>query len=120
MSCRDYSAKLILRERGWDLRNLGVNLPMTSLANAVHEYRPRLVFLSVNYLVNEDRFIREYTSFYETAAACCAAVILGGRALAPIRARLVFASFGDRMAHLAEFARRLVPGSEDRTGERSN
>ena len=39
-----------------------------------------------------------------------AAVILGGRAFDPeLRSRLMYASFGDRMAHLAEFARRMLP-----------
>jgi excisionase family DNA binding protein len=113
--------ELVLREGGWDVRNLGVNLPLRALANAVREYRPRLVFLSVSYLADEERFVREYASFYETAAAYGVAVILGGRALGPeIRARLVFASFGDRLAHLAEFARRLLPASEGATGERSD
>ena len=112
--------ELVLREGGWDLRNLGVNLPLSALSNAVREYGPRLVFLSVNYLVNEDRFVREYASFYQTAAASGAAVILGGRALGPeTRARLVYASFGDRMVHLAEFARRLAPAKDAEAGDRS-
>jgi excisionase family DNA binding protein len=102
--------ELVLRELGWDVRNLGVNLPLSSLANAVLDYRPRLVFLSVNYLTDEDRFVREYTSFFHTAVSKDAAVILGGRALGPLlRSRLVFASYGDRMVHLAEFARRFHP-----------
>lgn len=102
--------ELVLREGGWEVRNLGVSLPLSSLASAVREHRPRLVFLSVNHLENEENFIHEYMTFYKTAADCGVAVILGGRALVPeIRARLVFASFGDRMAHLAEFARRLLP-----------
>jgi MerR family transcriptional regulator, light-induced transcriptional regulator len=105
-------AELILREEGWEVRNLGVNLPLRSLANAVLEFRPRMVYLSASYLPDEDRFVREYTSFYETAAAHDVAVILGGQALRPeVRSRLVFASFGDRMTHLSEFARRLHPVS---------
>jgi excisionase family DNA binding protein len=105
-------AELILREEGWEVRNLGVNLPLRSLANAVLEFWPRMVYLSASYLPDEDRFVREYASFYETAAAHDVAVILGGQALRPeVRARLVFASFGDRMTHLSEFARRLHPVS---------
>ncbi len=54
------------------------------------------------------RFIREYLSFYETAAERHAAVIVGGQALdAELRSRLRYAAFGDRMIHLAEFARQL-------------
>ena len=57
--------------------------------------------------------MREYRSFHESAAAVGAAVIVGGQALGPeLRSRLIFASHGDRMAHLAEFARRLSPPEE--------
>jgi MerR family transcriptional regulator, light-induced transcriptional regulator len=109
--------ELVLREGGWDSRNLGVNLPLASLANAVRVYRPRLVYLSVSHLSDQGRFVREYFSFHETAAECGAAVIVGGQGLvSELRAQLVYASFGDRMAHLAEFARRLFP----RSGERSD
>jgi excisionase family DNA binding protein len=102
--------ELVLLEMGWRVSNLGVNLPMRSLANAATRHRPRLIFLSASYLADEDRFVREYRSFHESAAAVGAAVIVGGQALRPeVRSRLVFAGHGDRMAHLAEFARRLSP-----------
>ena len=100
--------ELVLREMGWDVRNLGVNLPLRSLANATVQYRPKLVFLSINFLRDEDHFIGEYLSFYETAAETNAAVIVGGLALdAELRSRLRYTAFGDRMIHLAEFARQL-------------
>ena len=77
------------------------------------DHRPRLIFVSVSYLKDEDQFVREYRSFHESAAAVGAAVIVGGQALGPeLRSRLIFASHGDRMAHLAEFARRLSPPEE--------
>ena len=53
-------------------------------------------------------FVSEFRSFYEAAKSVNAAVIVGGRALSPeLRSRLVYASYGDRMAHLAEFAQRI-------------
>jgi hypothetical protein len=68
-----------------------------------------LIFLSINYIKNEDLFITAYNSFFEVAVASKAAVILGGQALYPeLRSRLFYASCGDRMAHLAEFARRFM------------
>jgi excisionase family DNA binding protein len=104
--------ELVLREQGWDVKNLGVNLPLSSLINAVLEFRPKLVFLSINYLRDEHHFVREYASFYEVASDVNTAVILGGHALGPeLRSRLKYAAFGDRMIHLAEFARRLWAGA---------
>jgi excisionase family DNA binding protein len=105
--------ELVLLELGWQVRNLGINLPLRSLAHATTQHRPKLIFVSASYLKDEDQFVREFRSFHESAAAVGAAVIVGGQALGPgLRSRLIFASHGDRMAHLAEFARRLSPPDE--------
>jgi excisionase family DNA binding protein len=105
--------ELVLLELGWRVRNLGINLPLRSLAHATIQHRPRLIFISASYLKDEDQFVREYRSFQESAAAVGAAIIVGGQALEPeLRSKLVFAGYGDRMAHLAEFARRLSPSEE--------
>jgi excisionase family DNA binding protein len=102
--------ELTLRELGWNVMNLGPNLPLGSLAKAIRVHHPRLVWITVHHLADTENFIREYGQFYTSATLTGAAVILGGPALVPeIRARLVAASFGDRLAHLAEFARRLQP-----------
>ena len=97
--------ELVLLELGWGVRNLGVNLPLRSLAHATIQHRPRLIFVSASFLQDEERFVREYRSFHESAASVGAAVIVGGQALRPeVRSKLIFAAHGDRMAHLAEFA----------------
>ena len=91
--------ELVLREQGWQVRNLGINLPLCSLTQATLRHRPRLVFISVNYLRDEDQFVREYQAFHQGAASVGASVIVGGRALRPeIRTRMIYAAFGDRMA----------------------
>jgi hypothetical protein len=67
----------------------------------------------VSHLEDVGAFLREYAGFFAAAASTHTAVVLGGQALTPeVRARLVAASFGDRMAHLAEFARRVRPDAE--------
>ena len=39
--------ELVLLELGWRVRNLGINLPLRSLAQATIRHRPRLIFVSV-------------------------------------------------------------------------
>jgi MerR family transcriptional regulator, light-induced transcriptional regulator len=104
--------ELVLRELGWEVMNLSNNLPLRSLAKATYEHRPRLVFLSVSFIQDRDQFLREYSSFYEAASQVGAAIMLGGRGLdLGLRSNLIYASYGERMAHLAEFALRLVPAA---------
>ena len=118
-------AELSLRELGWDVVNLGPNLPLASLARAIRVQQPKLVWISVSHLEDEATFLHEYQSFYASVSRTETAVVLGGSALTPgLRARVVAASFGDRIAHLREFARRLHStdtgpnafGSMDRPG----
>jgi len=102
--------ELVLRDLGWEVLNLGSNLPMGSLARAVTTHRPRLIFFSASHLAKPSSFRREYAGLASAASKAGSAIILGGRALgADLRSELVYASFGERMAHLAEFARQLTP-----------
>jgi MerR family transcriptional regulator, light-induced transcriptional regulator len=113
--------ELVLRESGWDVRNLGANLPLRSLANAVREYRPKLVFLSSSYVVDRHIILRDYPYFYEAASQVGSAIMLGGRGLdLELRSNLLYAGVGERMAHLAEFARRLLPSAEANLGPALN
>lgn len=100
--------ELLLREQGWEVRNLGVDLPLRSLANAALLYCPRIIFLSINHVSDESQFARGFQSFQEAADAVGAAVVVGGKALGPtLRSSLRYASYGERMAHLSAFARGL-------------
>ena len=102
--------ELALREMGWEVVNLGPNLPLASMAKAVRTYRPALAWLSIHHLADPERFVQDYQGFHAAASAVGTAVCLGGAGLSSaLRARLVAASFGERVSHLAEFARRLRP-----------
>ncbi len=102
--------ELTLREMGWEVVNLGCNLPLASLARAVRVHQPRLLWLTVNHLTDREQFVKDYQSFHEQASTTGVAICLGGSALdVSLRTRLVAASFGERLTHLAEFARGLVP-----------
>ena len=97
--------ELLLRELGWDVRNLGVDLPLRSLTKAVLAYRPRMVFLSINHVKDEALFAQEFGRFHEAAVGVGAAVIVGGRALGTsLRSRLPL-----RLMRGADVAPRRVP-----------
>ena len=102
--------ELVLREIGWNVRNLGVNLPLRSIARAVEQHHTALVFVTVNYLADPDRFTRDFEHLARAAARTHTSVVVGGRALSPdIRGRMKGAVFGERLKGFAEFATRLIP-----------
>ena len=103
-------AELTLRELGWEVMNLGANLPLPSLGRAIRANRPRLIGLSVSHLDDPARFVKQYATFHDEAAAEGVAVMLGGRGLTDeLRAKVVSCGYGDRLAHLAQFAKQLRP-----------
>ena len=97
-------------DAGWQAVNLGPNTPFQSFTNALRELRPRLVWISVSYVPDAEKFIREYRAFHEEASRQGAAIALGGSALVEsLRSQLVYTTFGDGLTHLLEFARTLHP-----------
>ncbi len=103
-------SELLLRELGWDVVNLGPNLPWTSIAKAIRVQRPKLAWISVAHVVDSDDFVDGYQSFYSAISRTQTAIIIGGSALSTdLRSRIVAASFGDRMSHMREFALQIHP-----------
>lgn len=103
-------AQMVLLDAGWDAVNLGPNTPFRSLAKAIKELRPRLLWLSVCHPVADETFVRDYRELYQQAEKAGVAVAIGGRALVEaIRAKIPYTTYGDGLSHLAAFARTLHP-----------
>lgn len=102
-------ASLTLVEAGWAAVNLGPHTPFAALAQAVESQRPHLVWLSISYLVDPERFLAEHREFFEFARARGIPVSVGGRGLtAELRTRMNYTTFGDGLSHLGAFARSLL------------
>lgn len=103
-------AQYVLLDSGWEAVNLGPNTPLASLAEAVKELRPRLIWLSASYLEDGATFIRDYKHLYRVAERQGVAVATGGQALQEsLRSAMPYTTHGDGLSHLAAFARTLHP-----------
>ncbi|MFO0663953.1 MAG: helix-turn-helix domain-containing protein [Polyangiaceae bacterium] len=95
--------EFVLREHGMAARSLGSWLPGNTLARAIHEMRPRLVWLAVGH--TGPHFRSDYAKVAEATRAVGAALVVGGRALRSQERRgLRYASFCDGMVQLSAFA----------------
>lgn len=102
-------AELVLRERGFDARSLGTELPAETLARAVRDRAPRLVWIAVGVSNDRDRLVADFRAIEAAARGVSAAVVVGGRGLDPaLRRRLRYGAFCDGMSHLATFASALA------------
>lgn len=96
--------ELVLQECSWRAINLGPNLPFETIARAVSNYQPRLLWLSVSHLDDEESFVKNYAEFQSQLPAHTV-VVLGGRALHDnLRPRLKYTGHCDNMQQLSAFA----------------
>ena len=99
-------AEMVLIDAGWQAIDLGPHTPMKSFRQALSEFRPRMLWISVSEMVDRDRFLAEYRELYQEAERVGVPVAIGGRALIDsVRATMPYTCYGDGLRHLAAFAR---------------
>jgi methanogenic corrinoid protein MtbC1 len=95
--------ELVLRANGWQATSLGSSLPATTLAAAIADYRPRIFWLSVSHIENEEQFLADYAELYALAAGKTALVVGGFALTESVRKRMQYAAFCDNLQHLEAF-----------------
>jgi MerR family transcriptional regulator, light-induced transcriptional regulator len=104
------ATETVFREQGWRTANLGADIPFSSLLSAARKHMPKLFWVSVSYVADEDQFLSEYAHF---ASRLPKGIILlvGGRALTDgLRPKMVYSAHCDGMRQLAVLARTLKNG----------
>jgi MerR family transcriptional regulator, light-induced transcriptional regulator len=96
--------ELALIENGWRATSLGCNLPMSEFRSAVPEYNPKVVWVSISWLEDEDKFVREFNATAEALPRQTALLIGGQAATDSLRPRLRYTGHGDTLNHLVELA----------------
>ena len=101
-------AELVLRDLGWKAVPLGNRLPFSTLRVALKKTRPKLLWLSVSAIRDEDRFADEMNQLFDEATETGAALALGGVALTEdVRRRIRFTVYCDTYQHLEAFSKTL-------------
>lgn len=102
--------EIVLRESGWRPSNLGINLPLKTLAAAVRRSTPKLFWLSVSYIEDTEDFLASYREFCDVVPKDLV-IVLGGRALDDrIRPHLRYTAHCDNLQQLARFATAMHGG----------
>jgi excisionase family DNA binding protein len=100
--------EIAMRENGWAAMSYGTDLPASALRSAIRDVRPRVFWLSVSTIPDEEQFLADYASVYEMASVAGSAVVVGGRALnSRLREQMQYASYCDTLGHLVAFAASL-------------
>lgn len=100
--------ELALCERGWQALSLGCNLPVSAFVAAVVEYRPRVLWISLSHIKDEESLVAD---FNQLAAVIPkeTAILIGGRAATDaLRPRLRYTSHCDSLRNLAGLADTLM------------
>lgn len=99
--------EIIFREAGWRTISLGSGVPFSSMLSAIERYRPRVYWLSVSYIADEDSFLKQFQDF-ATAIPNGTMLVVGGRCLTEsLRRRMQFSAYCDSLRQLSMLARSL-------------
>lgn len=102
--------EIVLRECGWRPSNLGINLPLKTLAAAIRRSAPKMFWLSVSHIEDTEFFLRSYREFCDLIPKETV-IVLGGRALDDrIRPHLKYTAHCDNLQQLARFATAMHGG----------
>jgi methanogenic corrinoid protein MtbC1 len=103
--------ELVLLENGWRATSLGTSLPFDTLRAAVMENHPRLFWLSVTTMGDEDKFVADYQRFYDEFGDQMA-IVVGGQAITThLRRKMQYAAYCDTIQHLESFVSSLDKAS---------
>lgn len=102
--------EIIFREAGWRTISLGSGVPFSSMLSAIERYRPRVYWLSISYIADEDSFLKQFQDF-ATAIPNGTMLVVGGRCLTEsLRRRMQFSAYCDSLRQLSMLARSLQAG----------
>lgn len=102
--------ELVLLEQGWRGMNLGCNLPLSTLVEAVRIHRPRMMWLSVSHLDTTVEFLEQYEAMRKALPADLL-IVVGGRALTDqLRPKLAYTGYGDNLQQFATLVSALRHG----------
>jgi excisionase family DNA binding protein len=105
--------ELVLREIGWQATSLGTRLPAATIADALRDIRPRLLWISVSSIESVSAFLDDYAHLQRVATENGAAVVVGGRELtAELRQQMTYSAYCDTLRHLVAFAASLTMTTE--------
>lgn len=101
--------ELVLLEQGWRGMNLGCNLPLSTLVEAVRIHQPRMLWLSVSHMDSASEFPQQYEAMRKALPADLL-VVVGGRALTDqLRPKMAYTGYGDNLQQFAALVGALRP-----------
>jgi len=108
-------SEMVLRENGWRACSLGAMLPFLSLRQAVCDMRPRLVWLNVSAIPDQNFFLKGFDELSRLTADSEVTLAIGGRALTPeLLSQMQFNERYHTLHELEQFARSLSPMMTER------
>ena len=110
-------AELVLRDAKWNAVSLGENLPFQTVASAIKEHRPKILWLSCSHIPNEAEFVDGYAQLYEEYGMDVAFVVGGYALTESVRQQMKFSAYCDNMQHLEGFAQTLHSALQQKSAE---
>jgi MerR family transcriptional regulator, light-induced transcriptional regulator len=103
-------AEVVLRSVGWNATAIGTNLPFDTMQRAICETRPRLFWLSISYISDEQSCVAGINDLFLAAHETGSALTVGGQAVSEsLLQQIQYTTFCESFRDLEMFARSLHP-----------
>lgn len=110
-------SEMVFREQGWRTANLGSNIPFSSLLSAARKHMPKVFWLSISHVEEEEPFLEEYADFAKRLPKGIV-LLVGGRTLTDrLRPKIIYSSYCDGMKQLVTLAQTLRAGTPSKTAQ---
>lgn len=100
--------EVVLCSAGWRASSLGNMLPFDTIRKAIIENQPRLFWISVTSIRDEDRFSADFNLLFDIAQSMNTALVVGGQALTiDVRQRIRYSNFSDDFRQMEAYAKSI-------------
>lgn len=111
------AVEIVLRDAGWRAESCGAGNPGETIATAIHDTGPRLVWLSVSWIESFQQFLADVKTIQRAALEVGAALVVGGHALeSTILEQVQVTKYCRDLKDLVDFARVLQPDLDRGSG----
>ena len=114
LPCR--MVEMVLVDLGWNCSSLGTNVPLSSFIDAIETHKPRLFWLSISAIEDEQTFLEWYARLSNTCGSSTALVV-GGRGITDeLRAEMDYSAHCENLHRFEAFAKAIYQSNRHKNG----
>jgi hypothetical protein len=98
--------ELVLKDLRWKPTSLGCNLPLSSMSQAIQDYRPRVFWLIVSHIDNAETLIADYRQLHGLFSGRCEFILCGKGITPALLSQMPCAAYCQSFQQIVDYVQR--------------